>query len=49
MDSQATAICARLAFFGGDSEGVVSSMMTLESHGTRDGDVAADLDHHNVV
>jgi hypothetical protein len=37
-NSQATAICARLAFFGSDeSEGVDSSMVTLESHGTSDG------------
>jgi len=48
-NSQATAICARLAFFGGDSEGVGSSMMTLGSHGTKDGDVAVDLDHRDVV
>jgi len=48
-NSQATAICARLAFFGGDSEGVGSSMVTLESHGPKDGDVAVDLDHRDVV
>jgi hypothetical protein len=48
-DSQATAICARLALFGGDSEGVGSSMMPLESHGTKDVCVAIDPDHHDVV
>lgn len=48
-NSQATAICARLVFFGGESEGVGSSMITLESHGTRDGDGAVDLDRRDVV
>jgi hypothetical protein len=46
-DLQATAICARLALFGGDeSEGVESPMVSLESHGTSDGGVA---DHRDVV
>ena len=49
-DLQATAICARLAFFWvGESEGVGSSMVTLESHGTSDEGAAGDLDHRDVV
>lgn len=49
-NSQATAICARLAFFGVDeSVGEGSSMISLESHGTSDEDAAGDLDHRDVV
>jgi len=47
-NSQATAICARLAFFGAESEDVGSSMISFESHITNGGVVAVDLNLRDV-